>query len=70
VCSIAERERHKVLSRDGRNILFAVNLVGHRSGDNLPAQVRLPQQLSTAGVERLDMIRYLLSDAVSPCREG
>ena len=68
--SVAERKRHQVVPRNHGHVLLAIDLVGDRSADDLPAQVRLPQQLSTAGVERLDMIRYLLSDAVSSCRDG
>src|SRR3954451_8432548 len=49
---LAQSEGRQRLAGDRRHVLLAVDLVGHRAGHDLRAEIRLPQQLAGARVQR------------------
>ena len=52
---IPKSECHQVLTCDGRNILFAIDLIRHWTSDNLPAQARPPQERARARIKGLEV---------------
>src|SRR5512132_2764269 len=59
---IAQGKGIERIARDDGDILPAVDGVGHRAVDDLPAEAGLPQHVATAGVERVEV-------AFAPSRE-
>ena len=52
---LAQPEHAQRQTRDRGHVLLAVDLVGDRAADDLPAEARLPQQRAGARVERLEV---------------
>src|SRR5215471_258568 len=52
---LSQGERHQRMARDGRHILFAVDLIRNRRVHDRAAEIGLPELLTGLGIQRIEI---------------